>query len=229
MPNNCCQCICEHVSVSQKNRAYPYTILWTVISVHSCNNMLYLSLLSHYITFLLFLSNFLELRVSSATFIRSHFLPSWCNLQTEQLTQDILPKYYLSSNPGKREEAQLSPLGLKYHLRVLLQPSGQTTTMLSKLQTWLNHSKYVNVILNLFFHCQDKNLSQMPDNQSGLFWSPWFTAFKLHCYNQVALEQRVYVASEILIFSRRYHFYKPFHLIWVHCIIAHSTLPQLFD
>lgn len=162
--------------------------------MHFCNSMLYLILLSHHITFLLFFSNFPELGVRLASFIRSHFFPRGCNLQTEQLNWDILPKYYLSIHPGQREEAQLSPLGLKYHLRVLLQPSGQTTAMLSKLQTWLNRSKYFHVILNLFFHCQDKELSQMPDNHSGLFWSPWFTAFKMHCNNQVANEQRDLVA-----------------------------------
>lgn len=41
-----------------------------------------------------------------------------------------------------------------------------------------------------FFQCQNRDLSLMPDNRSGLFWSPWFNAFKTHCNNQAPPEQR---------------------------------------
>lgn len=93
---------------------------------------------------MLHLNNFPELGGRSTSHIRSNFSSS---ISLTEATWDILPKY--SPNSSWAEwRSSASTTRLKYHLRVLLQ---RLARPLRKLQTWLNRSKYVTVILNHFF------------------------------------------------------------------------------
>lgn len=146
---------------------------------------------------MLHLNNFPELGGRSTSHIRSNFSSS---ISLTEATWDILPKY--SPNSSWAEwRSSASTTRLKYHLRVLLQ---RLARPLRKLQTWLNRSKYVTVILNhFFFHCQDKSLSQVSDNRSGVFWSARCSAFKILCNNQVASEQRALEGARPLLWENK--------------------------
>lgn len=64
-------------------------------------------------------------QVTTTSFIRCHLSLLMQSFHRAE-TGHILQKYHLSIHAGKREQARLSTHSLKYHLRALLQPSGQT-------------------------------------------------------------------------------------------------------